>query len=168
MQGPPHGHPLQLHLGEGDEGQEEVQKQLQPIEKNTRHTNQLKHSEDVLTNLCLVPDTTCFFPASSFYPGHCQDNTDDVITDFALGCEWLSNGNSDEGDTEVESKEDWLTEPMLGEVPTRNLSKALDIRLIEARTFFFLSLFLNLMASFVAANLAQVFCRFCLGRGPFQ
>jgi hypothetical protein len=80
-----------------------------------------------------------FFPASSFYPGRGRDNDNVNHLTFPLNDGHLSN--DEDGETEIEDEEDWLTEPLLGELPTRNASRASEAAmLIEVRILFFSSL----------------------------
>jgi len=94
-----------------------------------------------------------FFSAASFYPGHRSDNVSTLFAPILPNSEHLSTSN--EGDTDIESEEDWLTEPLLGELATRNVLKASDMMLGEVSLpFFFLSLVQVLTTLFVAANLS--------------
>jgi len=116
----------------------------------------------VLTNILFVVvlfpkhltrHTFFFFSAALFYPGRCGNNVSTLFTPILPNSEHLST--SDEGDTDIESEEDWLTEPLLGELAMRNASKASDMMLGEVSLpFFFLSLVQVLTTLSVAANLA--------------
>jgi hypothetical protein len=79
-----------------------------------------------------------FFSASSFYPGRVRDDTEVIahLPSYASNGERVSN--SDNGDTEIDSEEEWLTEPPLEGPATRNGARASDAMLIEVSIHFFL------------------------------
>lgn len=95
-----------------------------------------------------------FFSAASFYPGRRGDNVSTLFTPILPDSEHLST--SDEGDTDIESEEDWLTEPLFEDLAMRKVSKASDTMLGEVSLpfFFLLSLVRVLTTLSVAANVA--------------
>ena len=98
-----------------------------------------------------------FFSASSFYPG-CQLDTD-TPTPYPDN-EDLTDTR--DGDTEVESEGDWLTEPevpepMDAELSRRTSSKTMEAMLVEVSTYF-LILFIKAYRYLIASSLGGLPC----------
>lgn len=77
-----------------------------------------------------IADST-FFSAASFYPGR-----DATVPSHLPSRVHTENGHpiDDDGDTEVESEEEWLTEPQPVEQAPKMTSKALETILVEVST----------------------------------
>ena len=139
LQGPTHIHPLQIDLGDGDvenEANVDVFKANNNSDKGKR-PQQLQRSWEFTSRQCLscqITDFEVFFSASSFYPGRHPDadtpiqypNNDDLT-------------DAHDGDTEVESEGDWLTDPEVlePEPARRTSSKRMESTLVEVSTFYY-------------------------------
>jgi hypothetical protein len=90
-------------------------------------------------------DFEIFFSATSFYPGrdHHHDHVIAHVSNQSFGDEQFSDGH--DGETEIESEDDWFAEPQPLEPASRKSSKMSDALALEVSALsFFLSCFLQL------------------------
>jgi hypothetical protein len=81
-----------------------------------------------------------FFSASSFYPNRGPDTSALTVLSHIPARTHSVNQyliDPNDGDTEVESEGEWLTEPQLAEPTGRTSAKTLEAMLIEVSTSFF-------------------------------
>jgi hypothetical protein len=76
-------------------------------------------------------DFNIFFSATSFYPGR-EAFSDAVLFPSRVNTGHEHLANVHDGDTEVESEDDWLSDPP--PVETARTKKALEVMLVEVST----------------------------------